>query len=113
MSDISRNIKEMAKELNVPVIVLSQLNRESEKEGRKPRLSDLRESGSIEQDSDLVLILNNKDVFETNNKVKSTSPLTLKELVVAKNRNGPTGKITLVFNNSLTRFENYYEYKNY
>jgi replicative DNA helicase len=111
VSEISRSIKGMAKELNVPVVVLSQLNRESEKEGRKPKLSDLRESGSIEQDSDLVLILNNKDSYGS--KSKSPTPLVLKELVIAKNRNGPTGKLTLVFNNSLTKFENYYEYKTY
>ena len=107
IAEISRGIKGLAKELNVPVIVLSQLNRESEKERRQPRLSDLRESGSIEQDADLVLLLSKK--FDENGPVDETTndDVVVRELLIAKQRNGPVGAVNLTYVRSLTRFENY------
>lgn len=106
ISEISRGIKAMAKELNVPVIVLSQLNRESEKEKRQPRLSDLRESGSIEQDADLVLLLSKAKDTEESEEDTGASSLR-RDLIIAKQRNGPTGIVPLTFVRHLTRFENY------
>ena len=104
ISEISRGVKAMAKELNVPVIVLSQLNRESEREKRAPRLSDLRESGSIEQDADVVLLLakekNSPEEEEENGQRK---------LIIAKQRNGPIGSLRLAFLPDFTRFENFTE----
>lgn len=105
ISEISRGIKAMAKELDVPVIVLSQLNRESEKEKRQPRLSDLRESGSIEQDADVVMMLAKHLNADDNQEV--LLDLSLRDLIIAKQRNGPVGAIPLAFRKSLTRFENY------
>ncbi len=107
IAEISRGIKGMAKELNVPVIVLSQLNRESEKERRRPRLSDLRESGSIEQDADLVLLLSKK--FDDNGPLDETinDEIVVRELLIAKQRNGPIGAVNLTYVKALTRFENY------
>lgn len=105
IAEISRGIKAMAKELKVPVVVLSQLNRESEKERRQPRLSDLRESGSIEQDADLVLLISRKKDSEDDEDAGSN--VVLRELIVAKQRNGPVGAITVTFTRSLTRYENY------
>jgi replicative DNA helicase len=105
IAEISRGLKAMAKELGLPIIVLSQLNRESEKEKRQPRLSDLRESGSIEQDADVVLLLarprDTKDDFSV---VTDRA-----DLIVAKQRNGPVGDIRLTFLREITRFENYTE----
>jgi replicative DNA helicase len=107
ISEISRGLKAMAKELNVPVLVLSQLNRESEKERRQPRLSDLRESGAIEQDADLVLLLSKKIKEDTNVQENLNDTCVLRELIIAKQRNGPVGIIPLVFLKHFTRFENY------
>jgi len=107
ISDISNGVKALAKELNVPVIVLSQLNRELEKDkNRKPRLSDLRESGAIEQDADLVGLLykpadDEEDVGDTRQPVES-HPV---NILIAKQRNGPTGDVRLTFFKSFTRFE--------
>lgn len=104
VSDISNGVKSLAKELNIPVIVLSQLNRDIEKEkNRNPRLSDLRESGSIEADADIVILLNQSksdDEDEENN--SNTVPV---NVCVAKNRNGPTGLVSLTFFKEITRFE--------
>ncbi|MDE6575893.1 MAG: replicative DNA helicase [Opitutales bacterium] len=105
IAEISRGVKAMAKELSLPVIVLSQLNRASEKENRAPRLSDLRESGSIEQDADVVLMLSKHREGEENNEV--SLDLLARDLIIAKQRNGPTGVVPLVFRKTLTRFENY------
>ena len=103
VAEISRGLKGMAKELHVPVIVLSQLNRASEKENRVPRLSDLRESGSIEQDADVVLMLARpKDADE-----KFQTAADSADLIVAKQRNGPVGEIKLTFLKDITRFENH------
>ncbi len=105
VADISRGMKAMAKELDIPVVVLAQLNRESEKDKRQPRVSDLRESGSIEQDADVVLLLaRKKDSDEERDRADN---VILRDLIVAKQRNGPTGLITLTFNKTQTRFENF------
>jgi replicative DNA helicase len=105
VADISAGIKALAKELGVPVIVLSQLNRqpESRDEG-KPRLSDLRESGSIEQDADLVGLLVRPEVYE-DDEDKRESLKGKATLIIAKQRNGPTGDVNLCFLNEFTRFE--------
>ncbi|MDR1233197.1 MAG: replicative DNA helicase [Puniceicoccales bacterium] len=108
ISEISRGIKAMAKELKIPVIVLSQLNRDSERERRQPKLSDLRESGAIEQDADVVLILtkqiNPSDREDGDNLEGDT---VVRDLVIAKHRNGPIGVVPLIFIRNLTRFESY------
>jgi replicative DNA helicase len=107
IADISNGIKSLAKELNVPVIVLSQLNRELEREkNRKPRLSDLRESGAIEQDADLVGLLYKPSSEDD----EGAAPAAEEEavpvnLLIAKQRNGPTGDVNLTFLKSYTRFE--------
>jgi replicative DNA helicase len=103
VAEASRGLKALAKELDVPVVVLAQLNRASEKENRTPRLSDLRESGSIEQDADVVLMLSRPKDAEDKFQVASDSM----ELYVAKNRNGEVGDLKLTFLKSITRFENY------
>jgi replicative DNA helicase len=108
ISEISGGIKALAKELNVPVIVLSQLNREMEKRGsgEQPKLSDLRESGSIEQDADLVGLLyresKNKDGEDDSSQFEDTISV---KLFIAKQRNGPIGEVGLTFLKSFTRFE--------
>jgi replicative DNA helicase len=104
IADISSGVKSLAKELNVPVIVLSQLNRELEKDkSRKPRLSDLRESGSIEQDADLVGLLYKPSSPEDED-AQAAEALSV-NLYVAKQRNGPTGDVNLTFIKGYTRFE--------
>jgi replicative DNA helicase len=106
IADISSGIKSLAKELNVPVIVLSQLNRELEREkNRKPRLSDLRESGAIEQDADVVGLLytpSSDDEESAGSVEQDAMPV---NLLIAKQRNGPTGDVNLTFLKSYTRFE--------
>jgi len=109
IAEISGGLKSLAKELSVPIIVLSQLNRELEKRGpgERPRLSDLRESGAIEQDADLVGLLyretKNKDGEDETNEVEQDAiPV---KLFIAKQRNGPTGDVDLTFLKSYTRFE--------
>jgi replicative DNA helicase len=107
IADISNGIKALAKELSVPVIVLSQLNREIEKEkNRKPRLSDLRESGAIEQDADLVALLYkaSSEDDEEGATPEATEAIPVK-LLIAKQRNGPTGDVNLMFLKGYTRFE--------
>ncbi len=98
----------MAKELNVPIIVLSQLNRDLEKRGpgKRPQLSDLRESGSIEQDADLVGLLykDGKDAGENDEPDFEQEAVPIK-LYIAKQRNGPTGDVDLTFLKTYTRFE--------
>jgi replicative DNA helicase len=108
IADISSGIKALAKELNVPIIVLSQLNRELEREkNRKPRMSDLRESGSIEQDADLVGLLYkpNTDDEEAAAVGPAQEEALPVNLLIAKQRNGPTGDVNLTFLRSYTRFE--------
>lgn len=110
IADISNGVKALAKELDVPVIVLSQLNRELEKDkDRKPRLSDLRESGSIEQDADLVGLLykpSRGDDEEDGSAAPSENEGLPVNLLIAKQRNGPTGDVHLTFLKGFTRFEN-------
>ncbi len=108
IAEISRGIKSLAKELNVPIIVLSQLNREIEKEkNRKPRLSDLRESGAIEQDADLVGLLYQPNKKEEEDEEESGGNEAIQiNLFIAKQRNGPTGEVNLIFLKQFTRFEN-------
>ena len=105
VSEISRYLKALARELEVPVIVLSQLNRSPEgREGHKPRMSDLRESGSIEQDADVVMLLHREDYYhkgETD--YENTNGA---EVIIAKQRNGPTDTVELSFNGMCTRFNN-------
>lgn len=107
ISEISRGIKAMAKELKVPVLVLSQLNRESEREKRRPRLSDLRESGSIEQDADVVMLLSRRKESEDEEAPGESRTGSIVDLIIAKQRNGPVGDIPLTFIPELTRFENH------
>lgn len=105
IAEISRGIKGLAKELKVPVIVLSQLNRDSEKEKRQPKLSDLRESGSIEQDADVVLLLARpKDAGDDFSVAADKA-----DLIIAKQRAGAVGDFKLNFLREITRFEDYSE----
>jgi replicative DNA helicase len=107
IADISSGIKALAKELDVPIIVLAQLNREIEKDkNRKPRMSDLRESGSIEQDADLIGLLHKPDADEEDGAATVESDGLPVNLVIAKQRNGPTGDVNLTFLKPYTRFEN-------
>jgi replicative DNA helicase len=106
ISDISSGIKALAKELKAPVLVLSQLNRELERDkSRKPRLSDLRESGAIEQDADLVGLLYKPNAGEDDDGNTEEADGVPINLLIAKQRNGPTGDINLTFLKSYTRFE--------
>jgi replicative DNA helicase len=104
ISDISRSLKGLARELNVPVIACSQLSREPEKRpDHRPQLSDLRESGSIEQDSDVVIFIY-RDRFYNDNLPEDRRNVA--ELIIAKHRNGPTGKVELLFIDEQTKFAN-------
>jgi replicative DNA helicase len=105
ISEISRAVKAVARELEIPVICLSQLNRATEgRDGHRPRMSDLRESGSIEQDADVVLLLHREDYYRMSE--PDFQPDNIAEIIVAKQRNGPTGTIKLTFDNRTTRFNN-------
>jgi replicative DNA helicase len=102
LSHISRSLKGLAKELNVPVLALSQLSRAPEaRADRRPQLSDLRESGALEQDADLVLFIYREEMYE-----KTEENDGVAELIIGKQRNGPTGRIKLAFIKEFTRFEN-------
>ena len=104
ISEISRSLKALAKELDIPVMALSQLNRMLEQRNDKqPRLSDLRESGALEQDADVVAFIYRDEIYNSddNNPKKGTA-----DILIRKNRNGPTGEATLTFLDSYTRFEN-------
>ena len=105
ISDISRSLKALARELEVPVIALSQLSRASEQRGgeRKPILSDLRDSGAIEQDADLVIFIHRPEYYDREDESKRG----LAEVMLAKNRNGPTGDVQLKFTREYTRFDSF------
>lgn len=99
ITEISRSLKHLARELDVPVIALSQLSRAVEQRGGKPRLSDLRDSGSIEQDADVVMFIHRDDKLNENSEKPNIA-----EILVEKHRNGPTGKIELYFDDKRTSF---------
>jgi replicative DNA helicase len=102
VSYISRNLKALARELNVPVLAAAQLSRAVEQRAdKRPVLSDLRESGSLEQDADVVMFIYREDYYETD-----TLKQNLAEIMVAKHRNGPVGSVELVFRKALAKFEN-------
>jgi len=111
ISEISRNLKALARELKIPIIALSQLNRSVEQRGGEiPRMSDLRDSGAIEQDADLIAFIYRHDVSDPDNIDRKGEA----EISLAKQRNGPTGKFKLTFLGDYTKFENYIQgYKEY
>ena len=106
VSEISRSLKTMAMELNVPVIALAQLSRSVElRENKRPIMSDLRESGSIEQDADIVAFLYRDDYY--NKSAQEQTNISVTELIVGKHRNGNTGTIELLFERNMSNFRNY------
>jgi replicative DNA helicase len=110
VSTISRGVKALARELNIPVICLAQLNRASEqRDGNRPRMADLRESGSIEQDADVILLLHREDYYHVQDedwKMENPDKVGVAEIIVAKQRNGPTDIVKLKWDSKTTRFKN-------
>jgi replicative DNA helicase len=110
ISSISRGLKGLAKELDIPVVALSQLSRAPEQRtgDHRPQLSDLRESGSIEQDADLVAFIFREELYKKDDPEKEG----LAEVIIGKQRNGPIGSVELAFIKEYTRFENLYRERN-
>ncbi|MEK7138677.1 MAG: DnaB-like helicase C-terminal domain-containing protein, partial [Patescibacteria group bacterium] len=105
VTEISRGLKGLAKELNIPILAISQLSRAVEqREGRKPRLSDLRDSGSIEQDSDLVMFIHRDDKIDFD-RARKENKINRAQLIIAKHRNGPTGEISFYVDPASLRFK--------
>jgi len=105
ISQISRSLKALARELDIPIVALSQVGRQSE--GKAPTLADLRESGALEQDADVVLLLHRDRVVDRDDDEHENSSVIKTELIVAKQRNGPTGTVNVAFIPHFTRFENF------
>ncbi|GJM20011.1 MAG: hypothetical protein DHS20C14_22240 [Phycisphaeraceae bacterium] len=109
VSEISRSIKALARELKVPIVCLSQLNRGAEqREGNRPKMSDLRESGSIEQDADVVMLLHRESYYHRGDEdweAENADKINAAELIIAKQRNGPTGLIKFVWDDKIMRFK--------
>ena len=110
VSTISRSLKGLAKELNIPVLALSQLNRTVENrdglEGKRPQLSDLRESGAIEQDADMVLFVHRPEYYHILEDEHGHDLRGMAQIIIAKHRKGSTGDVTLAFKGAFTRFQN-------
>ncbi|HPS28162.1 MAG TPA: DnaB-like helicase C-terminal domain-containing protein, partial [Bacteroidales bacterium] len=113
ISGISRALKGLAKELSIPVIALSQLSREVEKRpgSKKPILSDLRESGAIEQDADLVLFIYRPEYYKIDEFEDGTPTSGLAEIIIAKHRNGQVGEVKLRFQKNIGRFTDFEDFK--
>ena len=105
ISDISRSLKALAKDLDIPVLAVSQLNRKVEdRPNKRPILADLRESGDIEQDADLILFIYREELYNRTEENRGKA-----EINIAKHRNGPTGLVNLTFREQYTKFQNYYK----
>lgn len=110
VSAISRGVKALARELSIPIVCLAQLNRGAEqREGHRPRMADLRESGSIEQDADVIVLLHREEYYHVGDASwidENPDKIGVAELIIAKQRNGPTGVVTLAWDSKTTRFRN-------